>query len=298
MICILILKVLALALLAVLSVSLYGAVEIIRVPFLAIPATPTDYGLDYERVEFSTVRGVELTGWWIPADKPSPITIIVQHGIGSNAGDMLPSSLCLRNDGAWNLFYYNFRGHGDSGGRHTSLGPLELQDLRHAVKFIKHTYPKATQRLGIYGHSLGAAVAIVGTAEILELEGVIAENSFSDIRQTIRRFAWVFYRVPYYPFIPIAILLASLQMRVRMGRFSPAKSIGKISPRPVLLLHGELDRRMPKSDVRALWDAAQEPKELFTIPMAGHGDAWLVGKEEYEKRMVNFFKALFGGIPA
>ena len=110
-------------LLAVLAVSVYGAVEIIRIPFLNIPATPADYGLDYERVQFPSIRGVELTGWWIPADKASPVAVIVQHGIGSNAGDMLPSSLCLRNDGAWNLFYYNFRGHGDSGGRqHTSPG--------------------------------------------------------------------------------------------------------------------------------------------------------------------------------
>lgn len=290
---ILILKIIALVLLVVLAVSVYGAVEIIRIPFLNIPATPTDYGLDYEKVRFPSIRNVELTGWWIPADKPSPVTIIVQHGIGSNAGDMLPSSVCLRNDGAWNLFYYNFRGHGDSSGRHTSLGPLELEDMRRAVAFVRARWPNATQRLGLYGHSLGAAVAIVGAAEMPEIEGVIAENSFSDIRQTIRRFAWVFYRVPYYPFIPLAIMMASIQMRVWLGHFSPAKCIGKIAPRPIFLLHGELDRRMPKSDVRALWDAAREPKELWTIPSAGHGDAWLVTKEEYERRMVNFFKAVF-----
>jgi len=292
---ILILKLLAFVVLIVLAVSLYGALETIRVPFLGIPATPSDYGLDYEKVQFSTIRNVELTGWWIPADRPSPVTIIIQHGVGSNAGDMLPSSLCLRNDGAWNLFYYNFRGHGDSGGLHTSIGPLELEDMRHAVAFIKKRWPKATKRLGLYGHSLGAAVALVGAAEMKEIEGVIAENSFSDVRRTIRRFAWIFYHVPYYPFIPVALLMASIQMRVWIGRFSPEKHIGKIAPRPVLLLHGELDRRMPKSDVRALWDAAREPKELWTIPMAGHGDAWLVVKDEYERRLVDFFKAIFGG---
>ena len=292
---ILILKLAACVGLLVLAVSAYGALEIIRIPFLGIPATPADYGLAYESVRFPTARGIELTGWWIPADKASPVTILVQHGIGSNAGDILPSSLCLRNNGAWNLFYFNFRGHGDSEGRHASLGPLELEDMRHALLFIKQRWPKATQRLGVYGHSMGAAVALVGAAEMPELEGVIAENPFSDIRRTIRRFAWLFYHIPYFPFIPLAIMLASLQMRVRLGHFSPEKSIGKIAPRPVLLLHGELDRRMPKSELRRLWDAAREPKELWTIPMAGHGDAWLVVKDEYERRMVHFFKTIFGG---
>jgi hypothetical protein len=27
--------------------------------------------------------------------------------------------------------------------------------------------------------------------------------------------------------------------------------------------------------------------------MAGHGDAWMVVKEEYEKRLVDFFKPIF-----
>jgi pimeloyl-ACP methyl ester carboxylesterase len=275
------------------AVSFYGATEIIRIPFLGIPATPADYGFAYERIFFQGVRQVELAGWWVPADQPSPVTIMVLHGIGSNAGDMLPSSVCLRNKGRWNLFYYDARGHGASGGQHTSLGPLELADLRRAVQFIKTRWPDATKRLGIYGHSLGAAVSLMGTAGIPDLEGVIAENSFSDIRRTVRRFAWIFYHVPYIPFIPLAFILASFMMRVRIGHFAPMKSIGRISPRAVFLLHGELDRRMPKSDVRALWDAAHEPKELWSIPKAGHGDAWLVGKDDYEFRMVNFFAKLF-----
>ena len=56
----------------ILGVSFYGATEIIRVPFLGIPATPTDYGFPFERVKFQGVRDVELAGWWIPADKRIP----------------------------------------------------------------------------------------------------------------------------------------------------------------------------------------------------------------------------------
>ena len=295
---ILTLKIVLAAATGILGISFYGASEIIRVPFLGIPATPEDYGFSYERVHFQGVRNVELAGWWVPADKPSPVTIMVLHGIGSNAGDMLPSSVCLRNKGTWNLFYYDARGHGASGGRHSSLGPLELADLRRAVQFIKQRWPDATRRLGIYGHSLGGAIAIMGTAGIPDFEGVIAENSFSDVRRTVRRFAWIFYHVPYWPFIPLAFILASLMMRVRIGRFSPEKTIGHIAPRAVFLLHGELDRRMPKSDVRALWDAAREPKELWSIPEAGHGNAWLMAKDEYERRMVGFFRNLFERQPA
>jgi len=291
---ILICKLLGVLALLVVAVSLYGAKETIRIPFLDVPATPGDFGFRFDPVSFASHDGLTLRGWFIPADDPSPVTIMIQHGVGSNSGDMLPSTLCLRNQGRWNLFYYDFRGHGMSEGTHTSLGPLELEDFRQAFRYIRQTHPDATRRMGIYGHSMGAAVAITGAAETPELEGVIAENSFAHIGSTIRRFARIFYRIPYFPFVPLTMLFASWRLGVRVGVFAPVTVIGKIAPRPILMLHGELDRRMPKADVRALWEAAKEPRFLWAIPGAGHGDAWMVVREEYEKRLVQFFEPVFG----
>jgi pimeloyl-ACP methyl ester carboxylesterase len=285
--------VLGVLILLVFGVSVYGATEITRISPVPLTASPADFGLRYETCSFPTSHGLNLRGWFVPADRPSPVTLLIQHGLGSNAGDMLPCSVFLRNGGQWNLFYYHFRGHGDSEGNRTSLGPWELEDMRHAMRFLKSHWPDQTRRLGLYGHSLGAAVGLIGAAEMPEIEAVIAENSFSHISRTIRRFAWVFYRIPYFPFIPLSMLIASWHIGARVGDFAPVRFIGRLAPRPVFLIHGELDRRMPKSDVRALWDAARDPKELWAVPGAGHGDAWQVVKGEYERRMTQFFEKVF-----
>ena len=285
-------SVLALFILAGIAVCLFGSFEITRIPFLAVPYTPRDMGWPSEEIAFESFDGLRLTGWFVPAPRPSPVTIVILHGVGSNAGDMILNTLCLYG-GPWNLFYFNFRGHGGSEGRWTSLGPLELKDLEKALDFLKTHKPEASRRLGIYGHSLGAAVAIVGAARRPELAAVAAESSFASAARTIRRFSWVFYGIPYFPFVPIALAAASLRLGCRIGGFAPVQEIGRIAPRPLFLIQAERDARMPLSDAQEIFEAAGEPKQLWIAPGADHGEPWMVDKEDYDRRLRGFFDDVF-----
>jgi fermentation-respiration switch protein FrsA (DUF1100 family) len=273
-----------------LVLSYYGSTLISIIPAFAVPYIPDDFGMKYESVSFPSEDGTKLTGWFIPATRPSSSTLIIQHGVGSNHGDMLAQTACLYREGRWNLFYYNFRGHADSEGRFTSLGPLELRDLNGALAYLKEHKASLCQHLGIFGHSLGAAVAIVGAAEHPELEAVALESPFASIPQTIRLFAWMYHGIPYFPFVPLSMFFTSLRLGLWVGNFKPVESIGKISPRPVLLIQGGRDARIPMTDFQKLWAAAQEPKEQFLVPEADHGDPWMVDRENYEKRLVEFFR--------
>jgi fermentation-respiration switch protein FrsA (DUF1100 family) len=175
------------------------------------------------------------------------------------------------------------------------VGPLELRDLETAIAYLKKTKPDETRRLGIYGHSLGAAVAIVGAARHPELEAVIAESPFCRTTLTVARFARLFYGIPAFPFMTLALFLAGLRLGVSIRSFAPIEEIGKIAPRPLLLIHAERDLRMPLENMRELFAAAGEPKELWIVPGADHGEPWMVAKEEFERRIVGFFVNAFGG---
>src|SRR5947207_5763751 len=94
--------VLGLFVLFTLGLSFYGSTLITDVPYLAVPYTPPDFGMPFEPVSFSSEDGLRLTGWFIPAPKPSPVTLIIQHGVGSNHGDMLANTACLYLEGRWN----------------------------------------------------------------------------------------------------------------------------------------------------------------------------------------------------
>lgn len=50
-----------------------------------------------------------------------------------------------------------------------------------------------------------------------------------------------------------------------------ATAAGKLSPRPLLLIHGAEDERLPPECSELIYDWAQEPKHLIIIPGTGHG---------------------------
>src|SRR5262249_29484713 len=153
--------------------------------------------------------------------------------------------LCLTRLKKWNLFLYNFRGHADSEGHLTSLGPLELKDFECALAYLKKSKPEETKRLGIYGHSLGASVAIVAAASHPELEAVAAESPFARTRKTIAHFATTFYGIPEFPFMYLALFLTRLRLGISLWDFAPVEEVGKIAPRPLFIIHAERDLRMP-----------------------------------------------------
>jgi len=281
---------LALVGILVLAIALYGSWEVTGIPYLAVPYTPNDYGFVSEEVSFQSFDHLKLTGWFLPASRPSNATIVILHGLGSNAGDMLLNSLCLARAGLWNLFLFNFRGHADSEGHLTSLGPLELKDFESALEFIKKMKPDATRRLAVYGHSLGASVAIVGAARHPELVAVVAESPFARTRDTVAYFAKKFYGIPEFPFMHLALLITRLRLGISLWNFSPVDDIGKIAPRPLFIIHAERDQRMPMSDTDAIVAAAGEPKEYWLVPGADHGEPYMVAKEEYDSRMSEFFR--------
>ncbi|MBM2826821.1 MAG: phospholipase/carboxylesterase [Dehalococcoidia bacterium] len=48
------------------------------------------------------------------------------------------------------------------------------------------------------------------------------------------------------------------------------RNVAKISPRPLLLIHGQDDQRLPPSCSEYIYARAQEPKELIILPGARH----------------------------
>ena len=67
--------------------------------------------------------------------------------------------------------------------------------------------------------------------------------------------------------------------------------IDRLSPRPVLLIAGTADRVVPPSMTERLYEFAREPKSLWLVPGADHGEYAAVAPIEYERRLVQFFSS-------
>jgi fermentation-respiration switch protein FrsA (DUF1100 family) len=73
--------------------------------------------------------------------------------------------------------------------------------------------------------------------------------------------------------------------------------VGRISPRPLLLIHGEEDETVPVRHAQLLFDAAGDPKQLWRLPGVGHVGAYFADRPEYVRRVTAFFSDALGGAP-
>ncbi len=255
----------------------------------ALDIWPKQYNLSYEDVTFVTKDQIWLRGWFVPSEKPSEKTIILMHGWGMNRADIFKNTYFLQAVG-YNLFYFDFRALGESGGRVSSIGYLERNDIAAAVSFLKKTRPQCCRKIGLYGISMGGMVAICEAARNREIVCVGAEAAYYSFRRVVSRWAWVHRHVPYFPLMPIVLHYIRKQLKGNPERYSPKYNIPKISPRPILLIHGRYDSLVPAVQAKQLYRCAGEPKELWLVPGAKHGKCAEIGGFEYKQRLTDFYK--------
>jgi len=241
----------------------------------------------HEPVMFQASDGLRLSGWKMGADPTQP-WIILCHGLGTNRQDLLGTAKALHEAG-FNLLLFDFRGHGQSEGRTTSMGWREQRDLEGALAYLGSQVDVGTQPYGVFGLSMGGAVAIMVAARDERLGAVAVDSVYADLDAAIGNHLWYRYRLPRIPFV----LFVSFTYRLRFGiwprHVSPIRVARQLGPRPFFVIHGEDDPRMPLRDAKALYHAAQEPKQLWTVPGAVHLAGLETDPKAYRERVVKFF---------
>ena len=202
--------------------------------------------------------------------------VILCHGLPSGAlpepsdagYPAIMEGLAGRGFGA---LFFNFRGCGESGG---DLDPVGwAKDLESVIDAASDWKPKVFDRGALVASSAGAAAALTVAARDERISGVAtlaAPSSFDFLleqappRVFVKHFRNIgLIRDPEFP--------PSVEKWVQGFREVEAKAwIGKVSPRPLLIVHGEKDELVPVGQAQELFSLAGEPKEIFIVPDAGH----------------------------
>ena len=236
--------------------------RVFAVPQRAIPeTTPGHFGLDGEEVWIEGPNDKRLHAWFIPAGPHAP-AVVVLHGWGGTGADMLPIAPGL-NDLGLHALFLDARTHGLSDEEDFMSMPRFAEDLETALDWLGDRDDVTT--IGVIGHSVGAAAAILAASRSANVDAVVAVASFAHPEELLWR------AIPYPAPIKWSLLRVIRQMiGVSYDEIAPRNRIGDVRA-PVLLVHGEEDDVIPVEDALSLHEQLPSSK-LIIVPGGKHSD--------------------------
>ena len=221
-------------------------------------------------------NGLELAAEvYIPrGNRPRP-ALCICHGIPAaphNPEDRGYAELAQRFcDAGFVTLIFNFRGAGISQGNFDILG--WSRDLQVALDFLCRLEQTNKNHICLLGFSGGAAVSVYVAANDSRISTLVVcacpadfslLGSKEDLMPNIQHFRDIgIIRDEDFP--------PSLQEWLKgFETVSPIQWIDRVSPRPLLIVHGDADEVIPLEHAHKLYQKAKEPKELKIIPGAEH----------------------------
>lgn len=247
-------------------------------------STPDDFGLKYESVVFSSQDETKLSGWYIPShhSRQAKGTIIQFHGNAENMTSHYRSLLWVVLYG-YNLFVFDYRGYGQSGGEPHLQGSIE--DSIAAIEYVKKRSDIDSRNLVIIGQSLGGALAIATLARKAhkEVRLVIIENAFSSYRTIAQEKMWDFWLTRPLR-LPLSWLISDT--------YSPEELVSELSPVPVLFVHGTHDTIVPFHHSEILYQRASHPKYMWRVEGGEHLQTFQGFEGKYRERLLTFLEKI------
>lgn len=260
---------------------------------IATRETPLSFlKLPYENARFQSDDGVTLHGWFIPGTK-SKQTVVVVHGVGANKADFMGVAPFLHRAG-WNVFFFDMRGHGDSGGHTTSFGFHEARDVQGAVRWLSHE--KGQTALALYGFSMGGSAvlhAFKNAQSLPQVRAVVVDSTFADLTPLAASQATFLPPLLRRAWMANMDLWARVELGTSIASIAPRRHIAHVAPRPIFIIHGLSDGLIAPQQARWNYAAAKQPKVLWLVPGANHCLCRLSDPPPYEKRVANFLRNAF-----
>lgn len=282
---------LAFLFLAYLAVSTYIASSILHPVRKPLTSDPGKYGLAFENVEFrSEGDNILLKGWLImhsvEAEKRG--TIVILHGSNSVKDNYISMEVgrVLAQRG-YDLFTFDFRGHGESSGDSTSLGDWETRDIAGALAYLE---TRGVQEVGVIGYSMGASAALLAAPAHPEMRAIVSDSAFAKLMTIVERQGSRSNPLAFL-FNPGVILMSRLIFGADLVGNEPKRAVAALGSRPLLLIHSSGDDLIPLSEAYELQSAgAGNPNlELWVANGQGHVSTFADNKDEYLRRVTAFF---------
>ncbi len=262
-----------------------------------------------ERVTFKS-DGLDLVGILhtpegLKAGEKRP-AIMILHGFGTNKDGATPIEATKIIEAlGYVVLRFDMRGCGESGGEKAFiLCQDQVRDTQAAATYLQSLPQVDVGRIGVLGHSFGAAVAVYAGGVDERLGAVIAVGGWGDgvakfREQHVSPEAWKSFimkleegrrvraktgksmMIPRFDIVPIpepmrkhlvgnAIMEFPAETAMSMMDFRANDVVANISPRPLLLLHPADDTVTPTSQAVGLFMRAKQPADMHLVSGVDH----------------------------
>ncbi len=236
--------------------------------------------ISFEEHWLPTADGAEIRIWYYPAKNGA--AILVFGGVTGSLGESIPPVRALLHRG-YGIVQVDTRACANPR-RAITLGGNELYDAEAALAFLAQQEEVDPERIGAMGFSMGGATAIRLAARHPEIQGVVRDGGFSNLGQLLTP------KTDSNPLDKIFATTVRVIFQIRTGInpkvISPIDDLPAIKPRPVYFVYGEFEAEYGLEQ----FEAASEPKELWIVPLAGHGRNHIINPGRYEAYLMEFFE--------
>jgi hypothetical protein len=286
---------------ALMGAGLYFALQVIRPKVYTVEETyrtEIETGrmseaewLAWEKQEITlrSPHGYPLFGVYLPLAGAQK-TVIIAHGITYSLFGSVKYVNIFRKRG-FNVLLYDHRNHGRSGGRWSTFGWYEKDDLAAWYAWAQGILPNGGP-VGVMGESFGAATAVQFAARTPGLAFLVSDCSFSDLNDLLTYHLDADYHLPAFPLLPLASLWSQVLSGMSFEAISPLRDAAQLTC-PAFFIHGREDVFTPTRMSEALYAAAGSPlKELYLAPNADHAGSFWNNQVEYDRRVGEFLEKL------
>lgn len=262
-----------------------------------------------EEVRFPTADGLTLHGCYLRSPVPRRGVILFGLEYGSSCWSCWAYCERLVANG-FDVFAFESRNQGQSDAI-AGYDPLqwvtdyEIIDTEAAVAYLEGRPDADPRGIGLFGISKGAGAGVTVAGRHPSIRCCVTDGMFATYT-TLAAYMKQWFTIYNAQFPPVLIprwvlwLAGTYALRVvqreRGCHFPPLEpALRRLSPRPLLMIHGDQDTYIKTDIARALFDQAGAPKEFWLVANAKHNQALHIAGDEYHERVLRFFDRHLAG---
>jgi len=247
---------------------------------------PTQFLGNALTVEFQGPEGGTHSGWFFPGLRSGPV-VVVCHGYKSSRSEILTLATSLQQH-RYNVFVFNFAGHGESPVTTTTLGFREAAELRAALEMLLRRDDVDSSRMGLWGQSMGGYAVLRVAPDFPQVKSVAVDSVYPEPAEMLR----IELGQMGANAVPLVTFFTLVEFRGYSWLFNSAADLAPTLARlvgtPKLFIAGD-DSPQLAAFTQQLHNAAAGPKELVELPRTNMASLFEEERRNYENLVVSYF---------